>query len=467
MPPLVPYIPETITVHLGTPNSNAEDVTLSFPDYIANVASSEVYPTWSENAIRANMYAQISYALNRIYTEYYRSRGYAFDITNSTSVDQSFVKGRDIYENVGRIANELFNDYIRRQGNIEPLFASYCDGIRVTCEGLSQWGSEELAQNGMTPFEILTYYYGDNIELVRNAEVRGITASLPETPLRLGSSGTDVRQIQVRLNRISANYPSIPKIVSVDGIFSYNTEDAVVAFQEAFGLTPDGVVGKATWYKIQMIYNSVKRLAELNSEGISPSDITALPYELPSFGDTGLAVRNVQYYLSYLSDFYSTIPPIAIDGIFGEETRDAILAAQRTFGLPETGELDANTFEAIYDAYLGIIDSLTFEFREGEVLPFAGVVLNLGSEAPEVQVLQEYLNFLADTYPEIPKVNVTGYFGTQTEAAVLAFERLFGLPQNGVVEATVWNAITSEYQTLYAGGVLREGQYPGYDVGAP
>ncbi|MBE6662729.1 MAG: spore cortex-lytic protein, partial [Ruminococcaceae bacterium] len=447
-------------------SSNAENVTLPFAEYIANVASSEIYPTWNENAIRANIYAQISFALNRVYTEYYRSRGYPFDITNSTTVDQSFVKGRDIYENVNAIVSELFNDYIRRQGNIEPLFASYCDGIRVTCAGLSQWGSEELAQNGRTPYEILTYYYGDDIDLVRNAEVRGITESYPEVPLRLGSSGTDVRQIQVRLNRISANYSSIPKIVSVDGIFSYNTEDAVIAFQEAFNLTPDGIVGKATWYKIQQIYASIKRLAELNSEGISPSDITQLPYELPSFGDTGLAVQNVQYYLNYLSRFYSTIPPVNADGIFGEQTRNAILSAQRTFGLSETGELDAETFEAIYDAYLGIIDTLSFEFREGEILPFAGVVLNLGSEAPEVEVLQQYLNALADTYPEIPRVNVTGYFGSQTEAAVLAFQRLFGYQQNGVVEATVWNAIASEYQTLYAGGVLREGQNPGYEVGA-
>lgn len=466
MPPLTPYIPETITVHLGPPSSDAENVTLPFADYIANVASSEVYPSWNENAIRANIYAQISYALNRIYTEYYRSRGYPFDITNSTSVDQSFVKGRDIYENVGAIASELFNDYIRRQGNIEPLFATYCDGVRVTCNGLSQWGSEELAQSGRTPYEILTYYYGNDIDLVRDAPVQGLTASVPDAPLRLGSSGTEVRQIQVRLNRISQNYPSIPKIVSVDGIFSYNTEDAVVAFQEAFNLTPDGVVGKATWYKIQQIYASVKRLAELNSEGITASDITQLPYELPSFGDTGLAVQNVQYYLNYLSLFYSTIPPVTADGIFGQQTRDAIVDAQQTFGLPQTGELNDETFEAIYDAYLGIIDSLTFEFREGEVLPFAGVVLKLGSEAPEVTVLQEYLNALAETYPEIPRVGVTGYFGTQTEAAVRAFEELFGLPQNGVVEATVWNAITSEYQTLFAGGTLREGQYPGYEVGA-
>ena len=149
MPTRLPYIPEYITVHLGPPDSDAENVTLPFLDYVANVASSEIYPTWPENALRANIYAQISYALNRVYTEYYRSRGYDFDITNSTAYDQSFVKGRDIFENISRLSGELFDDYIRRQGNIEPLFAQYCDGIEVSCDGLSQWGSVALAQNGV------------------------------------------------------------------------------------------------------------------------------------------------------------------------------------------------------------------------------------------------------------------------------------------------------------------------------
>ena len=220
MPTRLPYIPEYITVHLGPPDSNAENVTVPFLDYISNVASSEIYPTWPENALRANIYAQISYALNRIYTEYYRSRGYDFDITNSTTIDQSFVNGRDIFENISRLTGELFDDYIRRQGNIEPLFAQYCDGIEVTCDGLSQWGSVSLAQNGRTPYEILTNYYGNDIDIVRGAPVMGITASLPETPPRLGSAGSDVRQIQIRLNRISDNYTSIPKIALPDGIFS-------------------------------------------------------------------------------------------------------------------------------------------------------------------------------------------------------------------------------------------------------
>ena len=167
----LPVIPETITVHLGEPDEPAQNVTLPFMDYIMNVASSEIYPTWPEEAIRANMYAQISFALNRVYTEYYRSRGYDFDITNSTRYDQYFVNGRDIFENIQRIAGDIFNDYIRRRGAIEPLFAQYCNGTTVTCNGLSQWGSVDLANAGYTPYRILTNYYGDNIDIITNTPV--------------------------------------------------------------------------------------------------------------------------------------------------------------------------------------------------------------------------------------------------------------------------------------------------------
>ena len=156
--PEIPFIPETITVHLGAPGSPAQNVTVPFLDYITNVASSEIYPNWPENAIRANMYAQISFALNRIYTQYYRSRGYDFDITNSIAIDQSFVNGRDIFDNIREIAGDIFNSYIRRQGSVEPLFAAYCDGVEVTCDGLSQWGSVSLANQGLSPYEIMTTY---------------------------------------------------------------------------------------------------------------------------------------------------------------------------------------------------------------------------------------------------------------------------------------------------------------------
>lgn len=242
----IPIIPETITVHLGAPSATAENVTLPFVDYIANVASSEIYPTWPEAALRANIYAQISFALNRIYTEYYRSRGYDFDITNSTAYDQYFVKGRSVFENIRELVSEMFDDYIRRSDSVAPLFSTYCDGIRVSCNGMSQWGSVALAEEGYTPYEILRYYYGDDIELVRNAPIAGRSQSAPETALRIGATGDDVRTVQIRLNRVGENYPSIPKIIRSDGIFSFDTENAVRAFQKAFNITVDGIVGKNT-----------------------------------------------------------------------------------------------------------------------------------------------------------------------------------------------------------------------------
>jgi len=225
--PLVPYIPDYITVHLGAPDEPAENVIVSFPDYIKNVASSEIYPTWSEDAIYANIYAQISYALNRVYTEYYRSRGYDFNITSSTAYDQKFIKGRNIYENIDRIVDSIFTSYIRRVGFVEPLAAKYCNGTTVTCEGLSQWGSEELARQGYSYIDILKYYYGDNIEIVTNAPIAGIVSLYPGRPYRIGDTGGSVTLIQQFLNEISNDYPLIPKINPVDGIFGEDTENAV------------------------------------------------------------------------------------------------------------------------------------------------------------------------------------------------------------------------------------------------
>ena len=463
--PLTPYIPETITVHLGPPDSSAANVTVPFLDYIANVASSEIYPTWPESAIRANIYAQISYTLNRIYTEYYRSRGYDFDITNSTATDQSFVYGRDIFENINRITAEIFTDYIQRQGSIEPLFAQYCDGVRVQCDGLSQWGSVELAEEGLGPYDILTNYYGNDIDIVTDAPVMGFTSSVPDRPLEPGSAGSDVRQIQVRLNRIAKNFPSIPKIAVVDGLFSYDTENAVRTFQEVFGLTPDGVVGRATWYKIQIIYNSVKRLSELNSEGITPDDVASVFYEFPAFGDSGQGVRNLQYYINYLSRFYATIPAIEIDGVFGDTTRAAVLALQRTLGLTEDGIVGYDTWYAMLDAYDGILRQLASSLGEGDVIPFPGVILRLGAESDVVALMQRYLNRIAEVYPDIPTVTPSGYFGSMTEEAVIAFQRLFDLIPNGIVDAATWDEIMNVYSDIN-NTTSGEGQYPGYELGA-
>ena len=204
MPTVKPFIPEQITVHLGTPSSNAPNVTVPFSDYVKNVASSEIYPTWDEDALRANILAIVTFALNRVYTEFYRSRGYDFDITNSTAFDQYFVNGRSFFDNVSRIVDELFNDYLRRPGFVEPLAAKFCNGTTVTCEGLSQWGSQNLAQQGYNANQIIRSYYG-NVETVVNAPIRGNTSSYPGTPLRVGSTGPNVVVIQTELNRISQN----------------------------------------------------------------------------------------------------------------------------------------------------------------------------------------------------------------------------------------------------------------------
>lgn len=463
--PTTPFIPEQITVHLGRPQENARNVTLPFLDYVANVASSEIYPTWPENAIRANMYAQISFVLNRIYTEYYPSRGYDFDITNSTSVDQSFVEGRDIFENIKELAGELFNDYIRRRGNIEPLLASYCDGRRITCEGLSQWGTVELAEQGMTPFEILTYYYGDDIDIVQNAPTAGASDSAPTVPLQVGSVNDDVRVIQLRLNRISDNYPSIPKILAVDGIFGTDTEAAVRRFQEIFGLTADGVVGKSTWYYIRRIYNAVKRLNELDSEGVTLEEVTQQFPGVLREGDSSLGVANLQYYLSYLSGFYNTVRAVPIDGLFGATTRAAVIDAQNTFGLVADGIVGEVTWNAIYDAYLGIINTIPRQYVEGNAIPFPGVVLRLGADSEDVRILQQYLNYIAGSFTAIPTVDVTGYFGPRTREAVIAFQEQFDLPVNGVVGAITWSAIADVYSDLFNGARLGEGQYPGFEIG--
>lgn len=366
MPPVVtPYVPQYITVHLGPPSSNAANVTVSFPDYVKNVASSEIYPTWDESALRANIFAIVSFALNRVYTEFYRSRGYDFDITSSTAYDQAFVNGRSFFQNISRLVDELFNDYLRRPGFVEPLAAKFCNGTTVTCEGLSQWGSQNLAQEGYNSTQILRSYYGD-VETVLNAPIRGITSSYPGAPLQVGSTGPNVVIIQTSLNRISQNYPAIPKIPAVDGVFGTKTRAAVIAFQQIFGLTPDGIVGPATWYQIVRIYTAVTSLSELRSQGQQFYAINWSPPNGLQVGDSGEKVRLLQYMLSVLANFIPSIPTVNVDGVYGPATRTAVLAAQRRFRLPETGTVGAQTWDEIYDQYAGIENTA---LRSGEMFP--------------------------------------------------------------------------------------------------
>ena len=259
------FIPQYITVHLGKPQNSAANETVSFPYYIKNVCSSEIYPTWPENAIRANIYAQISLALNRVYTEWYPSKGYNFNITNSTQYDQYYVSGRNIFTNISRIVDDIFNTYLRRVGDFAPLLCRILQRHHRHLQGDEPVGHRKPGGKRPFPIQILRRYYGNNFELVTTNDIRAIPSSYPGTPLRLGSTGNNVSIIQRQLNRIAKNYPAIGQ-QSVDGVFGATTQSAVRTFQKIFNLTQDGVVGKSTWYKISYIYVAVKKLAELGSE---------------------------------------------------------------------------------------------------------------------------------------------------------------------------------------------------------
>lgn len=346
------FIPGNITVHLGEPTSYAQNVTLSFPDYIKNVASSEIYPTWHEKAIRANIYAEISLALNRVYTGWYRDMGHAFDITNSTAYDQAFVYGRNIYSNIARIADEIFNEYIAIKDSKEPLLASCCSGTTVTCKGLSQWGTVALANNGSEVFDILKNYYGDDIELEKTLEFEGIEGAYKCEELGVGSKGKDVEFIQTRLNLIAKNYLAIKGIENPSGEFGCDTEKAIKTFQEIFDLNPSGTVNKATWYKILIISNGVKTLGKLHEENGNEFGTGVCPEYLLRYGDSGAAVREFQCYLKLISQYYSVIPQLSVNGEFDLNTKAAVLAFQKKFhNIDVDGIVGKQTWDKIYEVY--------------------------------------------------------------------------------------------------------------------
>lgn len=445
---LLPVIPQDITVHLGAPNVAAQNVTVNFVDYIKNVASSEIYPTWPEEALRANIYAITSYALNRIYTEWYPSRGYNFDITNSTAFDQAFVPDREIFENISRIVDDIFNDYIVRQGEVQPLFAQFCNGTTSTCNGLSQWGTVDLARAGLTPFEILQSYYGNDIGIVENAPIADIEESYPGVPLRVGDSGNNVKIIQTELNRIAQNYPAIPKISEENGIFGTQTRDAVLKFQEIFGLTPTGEVDKATWYRIKQYYSGVKGLGELLGEGISISE-AQIPFATQlREGAQGIGVKTIQYYLNILAYFNPNLSALPLDGIYGPETTNAVRIFQQYYGLPVTGVMNTATWNVLNRIYSETVEFLPQGYSGNFAKLYPGYLLTEGMSGENVRDLQTYLALIGQNYDAIPEIPVTGYFGTQTREAVTAFQNAFGLTPNGAVGAVTWNTIATQYDFL-------------------
>ena len=453
-------IPKNITVHLGKPAASARNVTVSFRDYIANVASSEVYPTWPEQALRANIHCQISLALNRIYTEWYPSKGYTFNITNSTSYDQYYVHGRTVFDVMVKITDDIFNTYLRKRGTVNPYYSEYCDGKSVTCPGLKQWGTVTLANQGRTALQILRYYYGSDIEIVRTNNIQSIPQSYPGSPIRQGDSGTAVFTLQRQLNRITKDYPFLGKL-TVDGVFGAKMTATVRAFQKQFNLTADGVVGRQTWYKISYIYVSVKDLAELTSEGeVSSGTLSDGTWggTVLRTGSTGSAVEQLQFWLNTLAQYESSIPSLTVDGVYGTGTANAVRAFQRKYGLTVDGVVGRATWTEVYDQFRSI------QSDNGTPNAYPGTALREGSSGQNVRLVQFWLKIARTVYSSLSNVTVDGRFGSATAAAVRRFQTYFGLTSDGVVGRTTWNKLYEVYNDIankLLSSSLRPGEYPG------
>lgn len=446
-------IPQTVTVHLGRPDASRQNVTVPFRTYLKSVAASEIYPTWPEQALRANIHCQISFVLNRIYTEWYRSRGYNFDITNSTSFDQKYIHNRATFDSTDRIVDEIFNTYVTRQYNREPYFTEYCDGKQVTCNGLKQWGTVDLANQGKNALEIIRYYYGNDIQINETDYIANVSTSYPGTALKRGSTGENVRIIQSQLNRISDNYPAIPK-QTVDGNFGATTENSVKIFQKIFNLAQDGVVGKSTWYKISYIYVAVKKLAELTSEGEAIQD-GAYPGFPVRQGDRGINVVIVQYYLTLASQYVSTVPPVEMDGVFGSGTRTQVINFQKYYNLTADGVVGPATWDKMYRLFLSVKDGVDNpQQTPPQSATYPGTPLRLGSSGENVRRVQNWLNGVGSYYTSIPRLTVDGRFGSATQSAVIAFQQLFGLSADGVVGPITWNKLYAVWQDLVADGLI-------------
>ena len=359
-----------------------------------------------------------------------------------------------------RLTDDIFNTYLRKTGTVNPYYSEYCDGKSVTCPGLKQWGTVTLVKQGKTPLQILKYYYGSNIEIVRTNNIQAIPQSYPGSPLRQGDSGTAVFTLQRQLNRIAKDYPFFGKL-TVDGVFGPRMVSTVKTFQRQFNLTADGVVGRQTWYKISYIYVSVKDLAELTSEGETSSGTlsdgswggTAL-----RTGSTGSAVEQVQFWLNTLAQYESAIPSLAVDGRYGASTASAVRAFQRRYGLTVDGVVGRETWNAIYNEFRSI------QSDNGTPNAYPGTALREGASGQNVRLVQFWLKIAHTVYSRLNDLTVDGTFGAATTAAVKRFQTYFGLTSDGVVGRTTWNKLYEVYNDIanrLLSPSLRPGEYPG------
>ena len=437
-----PIVPNNITVHLGNPDDkNAKDITVPFTDYISNVASSELYPTWPTNALIANIYTIISFAMNRIYNEWYRSKGYNFDITSTPAYDQKYTLNGSTYQNIDNIVEDIFDNYVVKGNGIQPYFTRYCDGRVTTCDGLSQWGSVTLANNGKTPLEILRNYYGNDINIKYNAPVGDNTEGYPGYIVNLGASGNPVLAIQRDLRRIRQNYPAIPDITSTVGIYDKETEDAVRKFQEIFNLPVTGVVDKATWYKIKYIYTSVKKLSDLYSEGLTKEEATFLYTDEVKYGDTGIEVQYIHYFLDALGFLDKDIPRLPLNSIYNNNTITMVKAFQEKYRLPVTGIFTYKDWLVLKNAYDNILKSFPQEYQEYVDELYPDYFLTRGVTGNDVKRFQKFLLKICQFDKSIPGVRVNGIFDELTEKSVKKLQSDYGFDINGIVGPLLWRKV--------------------------
>ena len=436
-----PVVPNNITVHLGAPDEPAKDITIPFTDYISNVASSELYPTWPKNALIANIYAIISFAMNRIYNEWYRSKGYNFDITSSPMYDQAYVENRSTYSNIENIVEDIFNNYVVKGNQIQPYFTRYCDGRTTTCDGLSQWGSVSLANQGKSPLDILKYYYGNDITIKYDAPVGDTTEGFPGFDIGLGYVGNPVLAIQRDLKRIRQNYPAIPEITTTLGIYDEETENAVRKFQEIFDLPITGIVDKATWYKIKYIYTSVKKLSDLYSEGLSIEEATFLYTDRLDYGDTGIEVEYIHYFLDALAFLDKDIPRLPTNSIYNNNTVTMVKAFQKKYNLPVTGIFTYQDWTVLKNAYRSILKSFPKEYQDYVNDLYPDYFLTKGMTGADVRRFQKYLLAICRFDKSIPGVRVNGVFDDLTENSVKKLQSDYGFDINGVVGPLLWRKV--------------------------
>lgn len=434
------FIPEFITINIGDLNSCEEIITIPFIDYVKNVACSSVYPTWRDEAIRANVHAIVSFALNRIYTDWYKSRGYGFEITSSEVNDQMFVKGRNLFRNVCDIVDEVFDSYIKIGESNEPILAR-CVNCGERTNNLSRWGSFDLAEKGLSTLEILKRYYGDEIVLYEVPNVGGIFKKFNRV-LSKGSSGNYVKILQKQLNEISKKYKGVSRIQKIDGIFGDNTERAVKDFQRIFGIKADGIVGKGTWNRISLVYSLIKK----NFNDIDDVEDFEQGFRELKLGSSGEDILNLQKSLNYIFSQFKFFPKLKEDGYYGEQTKKSVELFQKLFGLIVDGIVGKNTFDRIeyvkknLKALNGFLKSQfqnNFEnLNEGQRdfgdLEDIVIPLKKGDVGENVKILQRELNNLSNYYGFIKKIAEDGIFGNDTQESLINFQKKFGLRVDGI-----------------------------------